>query len=409
MTQYRANHPGTRHKKPKGTRKKKQFVRLRGESAVMWIHNDEDWARIYRPREKVPLVCPDIDCGHPMKASLRTKPNMTRYLSDVGESSCRHLLPDGGGGVPTDEHLWLQGKVREVCQRLGYTAELEFKRADVWVGSNPPYALEVQRVSTDFWKRSRQRKSRGMETLWLLPESEKQRDTGRPQSGGDPVFSHPAVRIRYRDPRKPSQSLMWSEVREAGVFGGNSDAVEVEVAVTLWEAESGDTAFKRAKSLSLESFLEQVLRGERQWLPKRELHGEEPPLRTWAGWVSTSDLEHVREARAKRDNERLRQQQIEARRRREEEHRQAREARESAAHAAAEVEKASSLRLGKERQKVDRGECPSALRPATAYESHMVLKQDSIEDSRIERKGAPRPVQVPWWKKLLRVLTRTRS
>lgn len=412
MTHYRANHPDRRHKKPKGESTKKQFARLRGESTILWIHNTEDWARIHRPGENVPLVCPDGDCGHPMKAVQRTKPRVTRYLSDMGERHCRHFLPDGGGGVPTDEHLWLQGKVREVCQRLGYEAELELKRADVWVGSNPPYALEVQRVSTDFWKRRRERKSRGMETLWFLPESEKQRDIGRPQSGGDPVFSHPAVRVRYRDQRRPSRSLAWSEVREAGVFGGNSDAVEVEVAVTLWEAESGDTAFKRAKSLSLESFLEQVLRGERHWLPKGELHGEHPPLKTWAGWVSTSDLEHVREARKKRDDARRRQQQIEALRRREEEDRHARETRESAARAAAEVEKASSLRLDEERQKVDTDEHPSALRPATAYESHMGLKQDLSQDSRIERKDAPRPRPgprpVPWWKKLLRALTRTR-
>lgn len=141
MAQRRENHSGQSHKSggtEKSSKTKKQFFRVQGERDVLWIRNSSDWARVHRTG--VHLVCPDRGCAQRLVAHQNAYG--TRYLSNHKDSTgCNHFVPAGGGGRMTDEHLWLQGKLREICIELGYDAELEVDvagaRVDLRVESAP--------------------------------------------------------------------------------------------------------------------------------------------------------------------------------------------------------------------------------------------------------------------------------
>lgn len=294
MDTSRTNHHGTSHKpgaRDRRGRTKKQFVRIRGERRVRWIHDPDDWSSVHRPREKVQLVCPDEGCSESMKATERTNPRTTRYLSDTGDAPCTHYLPVGGGGPMTEEHLWVQGALRKICEDLGFEAHLEVDYADVRVESTPPFALEVQRVSTNFRERRKQRADRGMETVWFLPETAQ-------KSRKDPLFTQPCVRLVYFDrPGPGATKLTAADLLEAVWTGGGTDSVDLRAAVTLWTPSQDHLRFEKDRALPIKQFLQQILEGERRWYPATSLHGTPAPKGTWAGWVLEEDLAAVQKSR----------------------------------------------------------------------------------------------------------------
>lgn len=328
MTQNASNHPGQTHSgaKDRSAKTKKQFVRIEGQPRIYWIHADDDiWDTKLHLTGK-PLVCPDRGCHQKMKASQRKAAPYTKYLSDMNGTKCSHFVPKGGGGRTTEEHLWLQGFIRQICEELGYPATLETDFADIKVEAERNWAIEVQRVSTDFSKREDQRKLRGMETLWLLPESaQRSKNTGS-SGGGDPLFSTPAVRLLYRFAGQRGHEPNEKYLREHVWANKKSAKVELRVAATLWTvAPQGQHVERVETSMPLRDFLREVLSGGRRWHPRSQLVPYTSEQSGWAGWIRDDEFEIAKAARkereARRAEEELRWHEEQDRREREEEER----------------------------------------------------------------------------------------
>jgi len=308
MAQRRENHPGQRHRRGRETamsRTKKQYVRVEGEHRVRWIHDEDDWQHVYRTGRR--LVCPDSDCTQRLKANQNR--HGTRYLSNLGDTSaCSHFVPEGGGGLMTDEHLWLQGMLRAMCRRLGYDAELEVgvagARVDLRVeGKDDVFAFEVQRVSTDFTSRRAAREQSGMRTLWFLPESDRQKNTAA-EKRRDPLFSEPCVRLGYRDGPGPGSNVMTVEDLRQSVWTYPAKArVHLRAGVTIGRLAPDRLSFGSGW-LPLEKFVSQVLEGSRRWYPQGVIRGKKGG--TWAGWLLTEDVQQYRNAVAAAKEERRR-------------------------------------------------------------------------------------------------------
>lgn len=404
MTQRRENHPGRNHQSVAPTqsrRTKKQFFRIQGERSTLWIGNPRDWKRAHKTG--LHLVCPDSGCTQRLVAMQ--KKHGTRYLANHRDSSgCNHYVPVGGGGRMTDEHLWLQGALREVCRELGYNAELEVDyaeaRVDLRVGSSPPFAFEVQRVSTDFGRRRKARQKNGMQTLWLLPESDRQKDTGKGKKRRDPLFSEPSVRLGYRDgPGNNAKVLSVDELRSTVWQGDGSAEVHLRAGVTVGKLSDDHLSFS-SSWLPLNTFLQQVLEGDRQWLSQRVIQGKNGGA--WAGWLLTEDISKYRAAvRAMRDKRRCR----------EEAERQA--AAEAEAHKTAQQEQiareqqeaveqerraqerqAEIERAADEEERVKIGRRAEVTAEALPFGDPVTLEQH-------EAKAAGRD---PWWRRLWRAI-----
>ena len=185
----------------------------------------------------------------------------------------------------TEEHLWLQMRLFNLCLEMGYRARLETDYADVRVESDPPIALEVQLHGTDIDKRAAQRAKRGMRTLWLFPDSAR-------KGVDDPLFARPAVRVNYSregDPTLPP----WDpncRGRTTLMFGA-----------TIWKRGGDATQFVPAGNRHPEEFLREVFDKERGWYERSTLHEASDPRTLWAGWALEGDLENVRAARNSRD------------------------------------------------------------------------------------------------------------
>lgn len=373
---------------------KKQFFRIRGEHEVLWIYNDDDWARAHLTKQI--LVCPDRYCS---KQLIAKKLDMTRYLSDTKEGGCGHFIPQGGGGLMTDEHLWLQGQLREICRRLGYTSELEVgysgARVDLRVDSTPPYALEVQRVSTSFAERRAARAKNGMRTLWVLPESDRLKDTGKGKAYGDPLFSQPCVRLSYRDGPGPNARVMSVERLRSQVWqGDNRTEVHLRAGVTIGRLGADRLSFT-STGLPLEEFIMQVLSGDRQWCERKVIQGKNGGA--WAGWLLTADVAKYRAAVAADQAER----------------RHRREAEIAAAVARREAEAAAARReqiTNAEEQQtatsvqgvVESAERVELVRDEPTSPTPDPVVDDSVAKSDGPRRGDPDQLSDPWWRRLLR-------
>ena len=234
MATRRANHPGSEHGSLKGAREtNKKYVRIRGESEILSIRDESHWKRMLPYRRM--LVCPDEGCGKSLKITERRDPRLTRYVSDGEKGGCSHLLTGGGGAPMTDEHAWLQGRLRQICERLGYHARLEADfgsaRVDLLVESNPPYAIEVQRGSTDFVGRVKRRMEQGMRTVWILPALNKPKDTTDPHL--HPLFSGPCVRLGYYSSPEDFAWQVNPSHLEQEVWNGAGGYVDLRVGATV--------------------------------------------------------------------------------------------------------------------------------------------------------------------------------
>ncbi|AXK44197.1 hypothetical protein [Brachybacterium saurashtrense] len=265
----------------------KRYARLRESGRIVDVRHGDDWALIYtRPRP--PLVCPVDGCSQGLSPVELTNTTGTRFLRvKDGSQDCGHLAGRGDGGGPmTDEHLWLQMMLLKICEDLGIDATMETDYTDIRVDSSPPYALEVQKHNTDFAARIDQRKQRGMETLWLFPESAK-------LSTDDPVFRFPALRVRYQDEDGNELKSPWTS-------SCPSPSV-VKFGATIWVRGRGGFELVPAGNYSARRFLKELFEGRRVWQPKKKLLGLSDGGRVWSGWVLKEDLEAVetrRKARA---------------------------------------------------------------------------------------------------------------
>lgn len=398
MSQERQNHPGRSHAgTSRGRRVKKQFFRVRGEHEVLWIYNDHDWARAHLTKQI--LVCPDRHCSQKLIAKKR---GATRYLSDTSEGGCGHFVPQGGGGPMTDEHLWLQGQLREMCRRLGYTAELEVgysgARVDLRVDSTPPYALEVQRVSTSFAERRDARAKNGMRTLWVLPESDRLKDTGKGKMHGDPLFSEPCVRLSYRDgPRSNARVMTVDRLRSQVWQGDNRTEVHLRAGVTIGRLSADRLSFT-SSWLPLEQFIRQVLSGDRQWHEQKVIQGKNGGA--WAGWLLTADVAKCKAAVAAQAERRHRRDAAIA-------------AAEAAAAARREAEAAVARReriTNAEEQEtatsvlgaVETAEHVEPLREVPILPTPDPVVDEGARKSDGPRSGEPHQAPDPWWRRLLR-------
>ncbi|GAA3288220.1 hypothetical protein [Nesterenkonia halobia] len=287
----------------------------------------------------------------------------------------------------TDEHLWLQGRLRDMCEELGYPARLEKDFADVRVDSPTPYALEVQRVSTDFSTRTAQRAERGMRTIWFLPETEKQRNTSQTRQG-DPVFTAPAVRLRYYSSRGNHTTMLSTQYLQNNVWNGSGGRdVDLRVAVTVWEMTEDRQGFRRidnnrAIDMDLKDFLQEVLSGERRWFSKQLLHGRTARGK-WAGWAKVRDVEEVHETRARRARNAERSRDQAAKQTREEEVRRR----------ASEEERQHELTQDPEEARVV--EQPTAPIGSAPQSAELPTESAPHPDT-------PTDPPLPWWKRFLR-------
>lgn len=367
---------------------KKQFFRIRGEQEILWIYNDDDWARAHLTKQI--LVCPDRHCSERLIAKKR---DATRYLSDMKKGGCGHFIPQGGGGLMTDEHLWLQGQLRETCRQLGYTSELEVgysgARVDLRVDSTPPYAFEVQRVSTSFAERRVARAKNGMRTLWVLPESDRLKDTDKGKTHGDPLFSEPCVRLSYRDGPGPNARVMSVERLRSRVWqGDNRTKVHLRAGVTIGRLSADQLSFTSAW-LPLEKFIRQVLSGDRQWCEQKVIQGHNGGA--WAGWLLTADVAKYKEGVKAEQAERCR-----------------REAEITAAEAAAAVWREQDTRADEQRTAasaqgvVEPAERMEPVRDEPTSPTPHPMAEHSAAKSDGHRRGEPDQAPYTWWRRLLR-------
>ncbi|RZU63356.1 hypothetical protein [Zhihengliuella halotolerans] len=304
MSQRRQNHSGKNHRPTNAAQRdkvRKRFLRVQGEPFVRSIHNDEDWTHVHRTGRI--LVCPDDQCTQRLSAKMSQKKR--RFLSDVSGSSCNHFVSAGGGGPMTDEHLWLQQKLLEICRELGFAARLEvgFSGAcvDLHVDSTPPYAFEVQRVSTNFTARRKAREWNGMQTLWFLPESARQKNTGKGKNHGDPLFTEPCVRLGYR---VSGSSEVPTANQLRSIWQGDSRCeVQLHVGVTIGKLSPDRRSFTSTQ-LPLTKFISQVLNDERRWYKARLIRGRQGGM--WAGWLLNADVAKYEAAIQAADEERQR-------------------------------------------------------------------------------------------------------
>lgn len=247
----------------------------------LWVYNPDDW----RTMKNLPvgdLICPKPGCRAELVPVERK--TGTRFLRNrPGTLDCGHAFARGqGGGPPSPEHRWLQQRLAMLCADLGYDAIQEHyaSRADVWVESAPPLAIEVQRVNTNFSDRSVARRTHGANVLWLLPES-----ASSPKAGEE-LFHQPAARIRVmKRGNRSEEAKPWEP--------GHTGQVLLWVGATVMHPSEDGLALVSAGNYDAKDFLREVLSGARRWYGPNE-----PEFRFGSGWAIPADVESVREQRA---------------------------------------------------------------------------------------------------------------
>ena len=266
------------HRKPSKQHAQRRDVHRRHP---LWVYDDDDWDVMYG-ENKVPtgdLICPEDGCRAELVAVERK--SGTRFLRNrKGTADCGHAFGrPSGGGPPSPEHRWLQQRLAMLCADLGYEAIPEHaeSRADVWVTSTPPLAIEVQRWPTAFAKRGDARRAKGAKVLWLLPERASSPKANRA------LFQQPAARIRvmHREDRT-KEAKPWEP--------GHSGRVLVWIGATVMKIGDDETLVSAGNYDAL-VFLREVLSGERRWYGPNE-----PGFAFGSGWARPGDVEQMRAA-----------------------------------------------------------------------------------------------------------------
>lgn len=250
----------------------------------LWVYDDDDW-KLMHGDSKLPvgdLICPATGCRAELVAVENGKTG-TRFLRNrPGTSDCGHAFGRArGGGPPSAEHRWLQRRLAMLCDDLGYESIQEHyeSRADVWVASTPPLAIEIQRWPTAFTDRSAARQSIGARVLWLLPETASSKKAGRE------LFQQPAARIRVlKRGSRTEEATPWKP--------GHSGRVLLWVGATVMRPAPDDLTLTSAGNYDAKTFLREVLEGERQWYGPHETG-----FAFGAGWARLEDVQQMKAAR----------------------------------------------------------------------------------------------------------------
>ncbi|GED05155.1 hypothetical protein AUR04nite_06870 [Glutamicibacter uratoxydans] len=179
----------------------------------------------------------------------------------------------------TAEHLWFQNAISGLCAELGYEAIQEDyeSRADILVQSSPPVAVEIQRVSTDFNKRTLTRQNLGMNVLWLIPETAK-----NSRSINHALFNQPAARIRvFNKNDRTTEVKPW--------LPDYSGSYDLLIGATVMKIGSDGQLLVSTGNYSARQFLREVLSGERKWFGPNEKY-----FKFGSGWARPEDVEQVR-------------------------------------------------------------------------------------------------------------------
>lgn len=251
----------------------------------LWVYDDDDW-NLMHGDGKLPvgdLICPATGCRAELVA-VENGTTGTRFLRNrPGTAECGHAFGRAqGGGPPSAEHRWLQQRLAMLCDDLGYEAVQEHyeSRADVWVASTPPLAIEVQRWPTAFADRSEARQSKGAKVLWLLPESASSKKAGRE------LFRQPAARIRVlKRGGRTEEATPWEP--------GHSGRVLLWVGATVMRPAPDGLTLTSAGNYDARRFLREVLEGERKWYGPKETG-----FAFGSGWARPEDVEQVQSARS---------------------------------------------------------------------------------------------------------------
>ncbi len=259
---------------------------------MLWVGDEEDWARMKpekdkKTEEKPTLVCPHEGCSVPLVAVDGQKQRFLRFAAGDG---CGHWgVREGGEESP--RHLWMKARIARIVQSLGYQAipEHPTTKADVYVPT-VAWAIEIQLRNTEFEKRTDARRRAGASTLWLLPPD--QSTTTDWVSRG--VFDNPGARFVVVDRRHRRTAIApWDDpslnpVAWLMVFGTVFHLRDEPPYLV-----SGRTDGKK--------FLNDVLRGELHWYPKNTSEWPRDGHRPPGGWAHPADLaEAIRRQRAAR-------------------------------------------------------------------------------------------------------------
>ncbi|MGL4339675.1 MAG: hypothetical protein ACRCSP_04525 [Rhodoglobus sp.] len=249
----------------------------------LWVYNEDDWRLMRSGLPTGDLICPEEGCRAELVAAQLQKSG-TRFLRNrPGTPDCGHAFGRGRGGGPMSaEHRWFQQRLAQLCGDLGYEAIQEHydSQADVWVKASPPLAIEVQRWPTAFSHRSSVRQAKGANIVWFLPES------ASSKKAGDQLFGQPAARLRvFKRGNHTEEARPWE--------AGHSGRVVLMVGATVMRPTIEGLSLESAGNYDARDFLDEVLKGKRQWYGPNE-----PGFKYGAGWARPDDVEQMRAKRS---------------------------------------------------------------------------------------------------------------
>jgi hypothetical protein len=256
----------------------KQHAQVRGERPrlrPLWVYDEDDWT-LMRSLPTGSLICPESRCSSAFEVPQENT-HGTRFLKNrrVGDA-CSHLptRPDLGGGPMSAQHRWLQARLARILETLDFPAITEHAatNADVFV-PGPGLAIEVQRWSSNFEKRTAARVNKGSPVLWLLTEDAKGRATQQA------LFSLPAARVKVH--------ALGDDTRRLAPWDDRSLNRRARLSVFATVATLRADASLRTRPYDARAFLAEVLAGSRRWYPPGT-----PGLPDGRGlWVLEKDLE----------------------------------------------------------------------------------------------------------------------
>lgn len=255
------------HQTAASTSKRHAVLRSGQDSRPLWVGDDEDWQQMLANSDR--LKCPEPGCPVVLFPRPKEPGRYRRHLwTGPKGRNCTHWPgtdDHGGGGRMTPRHLWVQRRILEICQTLGYEARPEDQHtyADVYV-SKPSYALEVQLRPTNFQDRTKSRRSKGAATAWLIAH-----DAPATKSVKNAYWSVPAVEFKVYDTRLRTKGGQAEFCPWEDPHGALDEYAEIRVYHTTFKLDDAAGQLVHA-SVPVQQFLREVLRGERSWYPAGE-------------------------------------------------------------------------------------------------------------------------------------------
>lgn len=276
----------------------KQHAQLRGDRPrlrALWVYDEEDWT-LMRSLPTGSLICPVPGCSNEFQIPQQNR-HGTRFLKDRPGHGCSHTpaRPDLGGGQMSAQHRWMQARIARILESIGQAVVTEHAEtnSDVFV-PDVGLAIEIQRWSTGFAKRTEARIAKGATVLWIMTEDAKGTETDRA------LFSYPAVRVRVRDWDDSSVRLTpWED---------NAQNRRARLSFYGTVASADKNGRLSTGKYDARQFLSELVESQRQWYPA----GTPGLPHHRASWILNQDLQAAtdREARHRARLQRWRSEQL---------------------------------------------------------------------------------------------------